>query len=81
MTKNECMGQIAEMFPDLLEYLKKETYRLTGSGAIDLESEPPETFGMAKNILAVALENAADQYTPPNWDRTRWRHIKTLCRL
>jgi len=78
MTKDECMGKIAEMIPDVFEFVRKEAYRLMGTGAIDLELEDRGTFGMAKNILVVALENAADQYTPPKWDKTRWRYIKNL---
>jgi hypothetical protein len=78
MTKEEFKAKIAEMLPDVLKYLENETAHLANSGAAGLADEPPETYGMAKNILAVALERAATQYTPPKWDRTRWKHIKNL---
>lgn len=60
MTKEECNAKIDEMLPDVMAYLEKEVDRLLRCGAIDLKSEPPENYGMAKNILAVALENAAN---------------------
>jgi len=62
MTRTECKERINEMLPDVLKFLDGETDRLIGCGGIDLESKDTETYGAAKSILIVALENAAKQY-------------------
>jgi hypothetical protein len=78
MNHDECKAKIAEMLPDVLTYLQTETDRLLRCGAINLEDEEPETYGMAKNILSVALENAVHQYSPMPWMKKELKDCKNL---
>ena len=45
MTKNECQAKIEELLPDIVDYLRSETTRLLGCGALNYEHDDPEPTG------------------------------------
>jgi len=64
MNTHELNSRINEMIKDVTPWIKKECKRLAASGAIDFSYDDSRTYSAAKKILTVALENAAQQYTP-----------------
>ena len=81
MTKNECQAKIEEMLPDVIDYLRTETARLLGCGALNYEKDDPETYRAAKTLLTVALENASGLYSPFPWDKVGRKEIRNLRRF
>lgn len=74
MTTAECKTKIKEMLPAVAKYLEEETDRLMRSGAVDLEKEPPDQYGVAKSLLIVALENCSKQY----YHKIFAKHVRNL---
>ena len=81
MTKNECQAKIEELLPDIVDYLRSETTRLLGCGALNYEHDDPETYRAAKTALTVALENASAHYSPFPWDNVGRKEIRNLRRF
>ena len=81
MTKNECQAKIEELLPDIVDYLRSETTRLLGCGALNYEHDDPETYRAAKTVLTVALENASALYSPFPWDNVGRKEIRNLRRF
>ncbi len=76
MNKRELNQRINEMMKDVTPWIKKECKRLAVSGAIDFNNDDSRTYSAAKKILMVALENAANQYTP--FDKAAQEEVKNL---
>jgi hypothetical protein len=81
MTKNDCMVKIEEMLSDVLDYVRAEARRLAGCGALDFEKESRDSNRTPKAVLTVALENAANQYSPFPFDKAGRKDIRNLRRF
>lgn len=63
MNKRQMISDTKQFMADLKKDLDKEIARLIDSGAIDFEFEDARSFGKAKTICKVALQNVADKVT------------------
>jgi hypothetical protein len=81
VTKNECQLKIEEMLPDIITYLRSESARLLGCGALNIQKDDPEGYRAAKTVLTVALENASGLYSPFPWDKAGRKEIRNLRRF
>lgn len=63
MNKRQMKSNTKQFMQDLKKELDKEIVKLIDCGAIDFDLEDARTFGKAKTVCKVALENVADRLT------------------
>lgn len=79
-TKQTTMSKINEMINNggVVDYLIEESERLLTCGAVDYDDYKEDEYILPKMILTVALENCANQYAFPYFDKRYKKEIANL---
>lgn len=65
MTYDELHTQVLEIFDlEVRHIVSTRAANMIRSGAMDTESEPQDSFGLAKVVLAAALRDSASCFRP-----------------